>query len=243
MSNPWAPPPRKFDLAGQSVFLAMPSHRDLPGQTVISLLQTKTLLAERGIPIHIELALGGSLVHHARSRLVHGFLKSQHNRLFWVDSDITWEAKDFVRLLALSTVMDLVAGAYPAKVDPVKFLGRAVGTMEANEHGCLPVGGIGIGFCCMTRKAVQDVSDGAPRKRFHQVPEGPIPHPFCIPRDDIDDGLGAEGEDMAFFARAAALGYQLWVDPAITLGHIGPKVYSGQLLDQLQKVEAASVAA
>jgi len=243
MSNPWAAPKRQFDLAGISVFLAMPSHRDLPGQTVISLLQTKTLLAEHGIPIHIELALGGSLVHHARSRLTWKFLKSKHNRLFWVDSDITWNPKDFTRLLALSTVMDIVAGAYPAKSEPVQFLGRAFGTIEANEHGCLPVGGIGIGFCCMTRQVLEDVSKTAPKKRFHQEPEGPIPHTFCIPRDDVDDGLGAEGEDMAFFARAKALGHQLWVDPSVELGHIGPKVYSGQLLAQLQKVEAASVAA
>lgn len=241
MSDPFASG-RRFDLGGLRVFIAIPTHRDFHPETVIAIVRTQEELLRRGIPVTTSITYNGSLIHHVRSKVAWEFLKSDCNRLFWVDSDMQWEPKDFIRLLALSTEMSIVAGAYPAKQEPIIFLGRAAGDMEANRHGCLPVDGFGMGFCCMDRKVIEDAAAAAPMKRFHQLPD-PIPHTFFLPGEEVDDGKGAEGEDMAFFARAKAQGHQLWVDPSIELGHIGSRIYRGRLLDTLVRTEAASAAA
>ena len=101
----------KLDMAGISVMLAIPTHRDIPAGTVASLLATQHALHVRGIQYDIEMQVGNSLVTHARSKTAHNFLKSDKSLLVWVDSDIERKAEDFIRLCALSTKMDVVGGA------------------------------------------------------------------------------------------------------------------------------------
>lgn len=228
----------KFDMAGISVMLAMPTHRGLSPLTVRSLLETQHLCIQRGIPISIEMQAGSSLVHHARTKAAHGFLKSDRTRLFWVDSDMVWTGADFLRLLALSTVMDCVCGAYPAKADPPRFflnVADPTAAVEANEYGCLPVNGAGLGFTVVARHVIEQLAAKAPLLKFPDIPEGPIPHIF---RCD-DSGGEARGEDMAFFADVRALGYPVFLDPSIVLGHVGEKEYRAALFDHIERVPAS----
>lgn len=234
MSEPFLPAPRRsIDMAGLKVFLAMPTHRDLHPLTVVALLDTQKAFLERGIPLSVEVVFGGSLVHHSRSKIAWDFLQSDHNRIFWVDSDIVWTAKDFAKLVALSVEMPIVAAAYPAKQDPTIFFQRGPAEAEMNEWGCLPRDGVGMGFCCVRREVMEALAAKAPKLGFHHLPE-PIPHIF---RFGETDGA-AQGEDMAFFEDAKALGFQLWVDPTVSLGHIGPHVYRAALIDYLTPVAA-----
>lgn len=216
--------PTQFDMAGVSVMLAMPTHRDLSPKTVVSLLATQDAMSRRGIPFTIEMQAGSSLVHHARSKTAWNFLKADCTRLFWVDSDIVWKADDFIRLVAFSTKMECVSGIYPAKIDPpTMFINVADREAEVatNEFGCLPIDGAGLGFTIVQRKIIEELAARAPRCKFPDIPEGAIPHIFRL--DDINGE--ARGEDMAFFADVKALGYQPWFDPSILLGHVGAKEY------------------
>ena len=224
---------KTIDMAGLRVFLAMPTHRDLHPQTVASIIGTRELMRERGIPLAIEVAYGGSLVSHGRAKMAAMFLEGDCNRLFWVDSDMVWDAKDFLKVAALSVHMPIVAAAYTAKQDPPLFMVRPVlGEVAANEWGCIPMRGLGLGFCCLQREAVETIAAGAPLRTFHQVDHA-IPNPFI----HDDDGNGsAEGEDMAFLRRAEEAGIPLWVDPTIELGHVGTKVYRARLLDHITRV-------
>lgn len=218
----------KFDMAGVSVALAMPTHRDIPPMTVRSLLETKGMLQERGIPLSIEIQAGSSLVHHARTKAAWGFLKTTCTHLFWVDSDIAWNGADFLRLLALGTKMPCVGAAYVSKSDPPTFclnLAKPGEDIEANEYGCIPIDGLGLGFTVVQRKVIEELAAKAPQLKFPDIPEGPIPHIF---RCDDTNGE-ARGEDMAFFADVLALGYPVYLDPTINLGHIGPKIYAGAI--------------
>lgn len=231
---------KELSLEGVSVFLAMPSHRDLHPYTAVSLLETQAMLMARGVPCDIEVQYGSSLVHHARSKAAHRFLSRDKNRLFWVDSDIVWKASDFIRLLALSTVMDVVAGVYPAKQDePLFFVNADLGKdFVSNEYGCFSVDGLGLGFTCVTRPVMQALADRAPKCRFHDVGPEPIPHPFrCDDLKASDGALDARGEDIAFFHDLKALGHQVWLDPSVKLSHVGAKVYTASFLEQLTKVE------
>jgi hypothetical protein len=224
----------KLDMAGVSVMLAMPTHRDIPSGTVISLLETMDLMRTRGIPFEIQLQVGSSLVHHARSKIAHLFLKSDKSLLFWVDSDIEWKAVDFLRLCALATKMDVVGGAYPAKKDPIVFFldPSSGGEIESNEFGCLKIGGWGIGFTVFTRRVIETLSARAPMRKFAMLPE---PIPYLFRADDECDG-SARGEDMSFFADAKAAGFDAFLDPSVTLGHIGSKTYTASIADMLRPI-------
>lgn len=223
-----------LSMAGVSVMLAMPTHRDIPWQTVGSLLETQTLMQSRGIPFEVQLQVGNSLVTHARSKIAHTFLQSDKTLLFWVDSDIEWEAESFLRICALSTRMDVVGAAYPAKKEPIVFfLDRSCSQeIEANEFGCLKVPGWGMGFTAVNRRVIEALAERAPKLKFNGSEE-PIPHIF---RCDEHEGY-ARGEDMAFFADVAELGFGVFLDPTVRLGHVGSKSYKASLQDILRPVE------
>lgn len=231
MSDPFKPENRKIDIEGKSVMLAMPSHRDIYPDTVASLLATQRECFQRGIPLDVNITHGSSLPHHARTRIAWDFLQGKQDLLFWIDSDMVWQASDFIRVMALATVMPMVAGAYPAKQDPPLFLLNTDNPEEidGNEWQCLKLTGIGLGFCCMQREVVEAVAAQAVPTKFLNTEA--IPHIFRF--GEAANG-NAQGEDMAFFEDARKLGYDLWVDPSIKLGHVGPKVYTASLLDHLE---------
>jgi hypothetical protein len=227
----------KLDMAGVSVMLAMPTHRDIPAGTVASLLATQERLHLRNIPYEVQLQVGNSLVTHARSKIANEFLKSDKSLLFWVDSDIEWNASDFIRLCALATKMDVVGGAYPAKKDPIVFFldPSSGGEIESNEYGCLKIGGWGMGFTVMNRRVIEAMADRSPKLKFNGSDE-PIAHMF---RCDEHDGY-ARGEDMAFFADIKELGFEAFLDPSVTLGHIGSKTYTASIADMLRPIGETS---
>lgn len=210
----------------------MPAHRDIPVETAVSLLRTQAELQRLGIPFELQVQKGSSLVVAARSKAAHMFLEGTCNRLFWVDSDMVWEPAAFVRLLALSTVKDVVCASYPSKCDPIRFMVSAQGIVEADEWGCLPLDGVGLGFTCVQRHVIEKLAERAPMLRFPDV-DGLVPHIF---RTD-SDGDAFRGEDMAFFADVRALGFSVNVDPSITLGHHGQKTFTASLSDYLQEIE------
>src|SRR5262245_4019651 len=88
------------DLRGISVFIAMPTHRDLPPQTVLSLLNTQTACMRHDVRLRTHIEPGCSVVALARSIVVHNFLMTDADKLFWIDSDMSWEADSFLRMVA-----------------------------------------------------------------------------------------------------------------------------------------------
>lgn len=223
----------RFDLEGVSVMLAIPVNRDLPWQTAQSLVETVTLLKDSGILFDVQFVVGSSIIEVARSKVADAFLKSGHTRLMMIDSDQTWAAKSIVRLLALSTRMDVIAAAYPAKRDPPTFLmSPEDGDAVPNEYGCIPIKGIGLGFTMVTRPAIVALAARAPKLKFPDSDE-PIAHIF---RCDTVDG-SFRGEDMAFFADLRAAGFPVWLDPAIEVGHVGAKKYGGVISDALKRID------
>jgi hypothetical protein len=221
-----------FDLAGISVMIAVPVNRDLPWQTAQSLIETVIELKDRGIPFDVQMVVGSSIVEVARSKVADAFLKSQCNRLLMIDSDQAWKPADVIRILAFSTKMDVVTGAYPAKRDPPTFLlSPEDGIVQSNEWGCIPVKGIGLGFTIVHRTVIEQLAEKAPKLVFPESPD-PVAHIF---RCDVVEGV-FRGEDMAFFADVRELGYTVWLDPKLCVSHVGAKEYKGAIMDALTLV-------
>jgi hypothetical protein len=219
----------QVDLSGVSVFLAMPVHRNLPIQTVHSLLETQSIANSIGLLCHIHFDIGCALVEVARSACVHNFLKMDYTKLFWIDSDMQWSTDTFLRMVGLSTRLDVICGSYPGKSEPLVFQLNVPGSVDMNEYGCIPVHSGGLGFCIIDRWIIKRLAAKAPLCKMpqgHQKGE-PMRHLF---RTDVQDGQ-IVGEDTNFFSDVRALGYEVWCDPTIHLGHIGSKAYEGSLYE------------
>lgn len=229
----------EFGMSGVKIFLGMPTHRPLSPYTVRSLMETQNALWNQGISANYEIQYGSSLVHNARTKTANAFLQSDCSHLFWVDSDMVWQATDFLRLCALGTKMACVGATYTAKKDPPQFMlfTDSPGTpVEANEYGCLPIGGLGLGFTIVQRQIMERLAAKAPLCRYRDIGPDPVPEIFRCDKLRGPDGIyDARGEDMAFFADVRELGETVWIDPTITLGHEGSKVYSASLLDHITK--------
>lgn len=222
----------EFDMSGVSVMIAIPVNRDLPWQTAQSLVETIVELKDRGIDFDVQFVVGSSIVEMARTKVAHAFLKSNKTRLFMIDSDQSWKAKDFIRLLALSTKMHVVCGAYPAKREPPTFLlAPEDGDACSNEFGCVPIKGIGLGFTVVHRYVIAELAWKAELVKFPGE-DSPVAHIF---RCDVVDG-DFRGEDMAFFADVRALGHKVYLDPSIQIGHIGGKEYRADIMKVMQQV-------
>lgn len=216
------------DLTTKSVAIGFPTGFTVPWRTAHSLARTAHACALRKIDMTILDVVGSSIITTARSLVVQRFLESDKQRLFWIDSDMVWEPEDFLRLLALSHKLSVVCAGYPLKRDSngnefVIFTdGRQV-TM--NQYGLLEIEGAGLGFCVMDRAVVEAVAAGKPTV-FNQGTGTEMREVFRI--DAFDGKL--RGEDMAFFADVREAGHKVWLDPTIQLGHVGEKVYTGDLV-------------
>lgn len=231
----------RLDLSGVSVFVAIPAHRDLPPQTVISLLKTQRVLDKNNIPAEVLIEPGISDVEIVRSMCVHRFLETPATKLFWIDSDMTWEPDAFMRMLALSGKVDVVCGAYPAKEEPLRFHLGTPGRVAMNEYGCIPCRGGGLGFCIVNRPVIEQLAAKAPSIKYPRAtfPDSMATIPLMFHKGDWEGDFLTE--DVMFFREVEALGYQAWCDPVITLGHIGSKTYEGAYYDYAMQhgVEAA----
>lgn len=217
-----------ISMAGLSVMIGMPTHRDINPLVIQSLFKTFEHCRSLDINCGFAFVWGGSVVTVDRDRVVDQFLESDASRLFWIDSDIIWESKDFIRMLALSTKRDVLCGAYPAKKEPGTFYIK-FSTYEYDDYGLTEIDGIGLGFTVMTREVVEKLVATKPMM-MNQTDDKEIPDLFRI--DTVDGNLRTE--DMAFFSDIKDLGYKVYLDPEVSLGHIGMKVYSGSIKDAMQ---------
>lgn len=223
----------EISLEGLSVCIGMPVARDMHPLVVKSLFSTLKACGEAGIKCDLAMVYGNSVIQWARDEVVDLLLDSEANRFFFIDSDIIWEAKDFFRLLALSTKRDIVCSPYVAKKDEPSFYLSFGDKNEftADEYGLFQVEGTGLGFTIINRRVVEEISEKAP-KVLDQISGNTIPSIFRFTSEDGE----RRGEDILFFRDLASLGYKIYMEPTLKLGHAGSKIYRGKFLDALTKV-------
>lgn len=220
----------KIDLKGLSVMLGMPAGRDLPALTVKSLMGTQSLCRDVQVPFQLGMVIGSAVVQWARDEVIDLFLQSNATRLFWIDSDMVWKPDQFMRLLALSQYRDVICAAYPAKKDqPTFYVNYDKDCLVQGDYGLLNINGLGLGFTVMSRRVVEQLAANA-KKVTDDVSQRELAAVFRI--DQVNGKR--QGEDMAFFSDIRALGYTVWLDPTIDLGHVGVKTYTGSIRDALQ---------
>lgn len=223
------------DLKGVSLYLSTPDGDGRPDR-----IYTKALIQT----IEMVRAAGGQIdwgehpycadLSLARARLFGAFLKSSHTHMLMVDDDMGWNPHDVLRLI--ETKLDLVGGAGPKKMYPLRFCiysrddhGRDVYGLYHEATNTLEVTGIGTGFLMITRACAERMAAAYPELEFDPG-EGQVEHGLF---DAVYVNKTRFSDDFAFCWRWRQIGGKVHVMPSIKLSHVGSHTFTGSLEDAM----------
>lgn len=220
----------KAELTSHKYAFAIPAYEgNVKVETMLSLIDTSGKLSSMHIKhVHISIR-GGALIADVRNELVHRFLHlTDCDTLICIDADIQWDWDSMLRLMVLSEQYPIIAGVYPARMDPVKFIvNHTKDTL--NEHGLLETNGLGMGFVAIQRQVFEKMD--VPTYEHKEYPQ-PVKQFFAT---GIQNNKPV-GEDVWFFREAYKQGFPCWVDPGINLIHHGYKAYDYKFQDYVHQI-------
>lgn len=202
--------------------------------TMRSLFRDMTTAMQRGDQVSILDECDSCYLDDTRAALVAKFLHGDGDVLVAIDHDVTWQAGALLRIV--DAPVDFCAGAYPYRKTPIEFPVRYLGKDEIwadPATGLIEVEGAPGGFCKYSRAMLEKMVAAYADLEFlcARSPTGKAVGLFESYR--IGDGHKL-GDDYAFCRRWRDLGGQVWVDPEITMGHIGNAVHIGNLGEWLR---------
>lgn len=166
-----------------------------------------------------------------RNQLTADFLNSDADRLFFLDSDVTFETGSIVKVCKREN--EVVGGAYRYKLEEENY---PVGWLEgkelwANKDGLLEVKTLPGGFLAISRSALEKLKEAHPDRGFEHF--GYKMH--CFFQMKYENGA-LYGEDSYFCKEWIDIGGKVFLDPELTLTHWDfNKPYKGHIGNWLKK--------
>lgn len=193
------------------IFIAVPSMDQVPARFAQSLAM---LRCKYDAVVGFQM---GSLVWDSRTKLSQRAIRCEADYMLWLDSDMEFPPDLLERLmdtLEKTPEADIVTGLYFRRVEP---------------------------YSPVLFEKIQLAGPGANWKEFDQLPEEPVFEvegcgfgAVLVPTDVImsvtakyGDPFWPQnhlGEDLAFCIRARELGYHIYCDQTIKIGHVGHNV-------------------
>lgn len=220
-----------FEMAGKGVFIGLPAYDfKVSLKLAVSLARFAQMAPKHGIDINIGSVCGCSVVSRARNLLVQDMLESDADYLVFIDSDINFEPEDILRLMAWAqdSKKGIVAG-----VPRVRDVNKTyIADLDHDENGDLTMNAMGLvrakrvatAFMLIQRNVIETMIAAHPDWNYFDKRCGKtVPALFDFKLTEE----GYIGEDFLFCDRARELGFEVWVDPTISLGHMGVQEYTG----------------
>ena len=215
-----------------SLMIALPCHGGIVSEkTTMSLFNLGKLLARNNIPHGLLTQANSSLITQGRSKIANFFINNtDHEYLFFLDSDIGFNPEDVLRLL--SHQVDIVSGAYPMKTIPVRYCIN-IQQPEERQGDLVKITGNGMGFVLLHRNVLLKMAQNFPELKYiPSTDDSNVPpsqeemnnsyHYFM----EHKENNAFMSEDKSFFHRARMLGYDVWLDTSIKLQHIGSHIFT-----------------
>ena len=194
-----------------------------------SLVSTVKEAEKKGIFVHAIYTSYDSLVQRARNSLVRLALKGGYDDLFFIDSDTEWEPEWFFRFL--DRPEEIVGAALIKKSDKegytVKLTDKNLKWSE--DKKLIEVDGAGTGFLKIHKTALQTLWDISQP----YISEGEEHRMVCDIKVENGDLIS---EDYVMANKWRDLGNKVWLDPSITINHIGIKKFKGNFNKFIQKL-------
>lgn len=219
----------------RKVFIALPCYTgSLAVLTYKSLMHDMFRIALGGTETRIFDEIGHADIYLLRAQMLSHFLDDKDaTDLVMIDSDVGWEPGGLMKLL--SHDVDFVAGVYPKRQDPIRFMFRSEldhgqdTLMGDPKTGLIEVWGVPGGFMRIRRAAVEKIVE-ANQDMIARDGEGAVCRvfdPYWIrPEGEIPRVLS---EDYAFCQRWRDIGGKVFIDATISMAHVGTKAYMGRL--------------
>lgn len=210
----------------KKLYIGLPIYGNPEIGFVLSLVK---FMAELPVSCVVDPYPGDSLVSRARNILTRRFLESDCTHFLQIDSDLIFSREHVARIISHDE--DIVGGFYPKKKDgDIELVFNSLEPQPPmDERRLTQVKYMGTGFLCVARGVFDEmikhygeeiayVSDADNKTVEHDFwSVGVYKYP--------DGGRRYLSEDWYFCQRALDLGYKVWGDNAILLGHIGKAKY------------------
>jgi hypothetical protein len=176
-------------LRKNKLFVATPMYGGMAhGLYIKSGLDLQNTMSKYGIETKFSFLFNESLITRARNYLVDEFLRTDYTHMLFIDSDINYDARDVVALMALDK--DVIGGPYPKKainwenvakaarqhpdLEPhelEKLVGQYVfnpvkGTKSFSVTEPLEVMEIGTGFMMIKREVFEKIKESFPNINY-----------------------------------------------------------------------------
>lgn len=250
---------KQEDLQKKSIFVATPMYGGMNhGLYMKSCLDLQSLCTQYGIAIKFSFLFNESLITRARNYLVDEFLyRSDCSHLLFIDSDINFDPRDVLALLALDK--DIIGAPYPKKTIKWKSIKTALtknptleaqtlekltgdfvfnpvkGTAQFSVTEPLEVMEIGTGFMMVKREVFPKFAEAYPHLKYKPDHLGQAHfdgtryiHAY------FDTTIDAESErylseDYMFCQWSRKIGLNIWLCPWMRTSHIGTYHFQGDL--------------
>lgn len=213
------------------IFVAIPaSESKLDCNVHAALLEEFKISVGVGDELIVEYFPSSGGIADGRNHLVADFLKSECDKLFFLDSDVSFTPGSLINLA--NKPVDLVGGCYRYKKEeeeyPIRF---KPGHQWTDKNGLLEVEGIPFGFCCISREVFKRFDEKFPErvdKNFGFKSNVYFHLPFV-------DGI-FWGEDYMFCKEWREMGGKVYLAPDIDLIHwsFKPVPYRGNIFKWLK---------
>lgn len=219
---------RSVDLRGRKLMVGIPAHDGRVNlKTAFALAKLAAMVRPLGMELMLTQVSGCSIITKARNHIVHDFLKSDATDLLFIDSDVIASEEAILRLVALSDGKDITAGAYPRRgADRKFFLDMHFdenGQLEFDDNGLVRVLRIGTGFMLIRRHVLETLVKNHPEWQYHNNVTDE--HESAVFDFAVKNGEYF-GEDYLFCDRAREEGFTVFLDPDISLPHIGSEEFA-----------------
>ena len=187
-------------------------------------LDSQLAFASKGIPFSVLARCGDCHHDDAMNALFKDFLEGPYTDFVSIDSDEAWKAQDLLRVCSYDR--DIVGAAIPKKQAKEEYAVQIAGDEICSDRdGLVECHALGSGFIRFRRSVVQAMWDAS------EEYEEPITGKPLRMMWYRSGGRQRWGADFLFCLRAKELGFKVYVDPNVTIDHIGRNVWTGNLLD------------
>jgi len=191
-----------------SVTIGTPHKRNLTPEYVLSLID---LLSHINGKIRGRVLLyQSSIISKARNSIA---FQSESDYLLFIDSDTVFSEEVLDQLLAhdkdiVGAIQHCKSYPYKPSVYNLNERNRFTGIFDVPDK-LFKCDGIGFGIVLIKRKVFDAFTDDVIKK---------IGYPFNF--YEREDDKIEEGEDLGFCRRVKELGFEIWCDPNIDIGHM-----------------------
>lgn len=194
-----------------------------------SLFETSKQCENKQIYIHAIYVSYDSLIQRARNRLIQLALDGGYDDIFFIDSDCEWEPEWFFRILERPE--PIVGAPLIKKGDKEGYTVRILNKnlKWSKDKKLIEVNGVGTGFMKISRFALE---------KLWQIS---TPYDYEGSENRMVFDIKVENgelisEDYVAGYKWQQLGYRVWVDPTITINHVGIKKFEGDFSKFLEKL-------